>query len=86
MPCVPVPTPPLPSLPAGFNFTAPLPAVPSITIAGVPCCILPTLTTPSIPNPLPPLAVNPAFVTAMRAALATAESFFDSLTPSCPRS
>ncbi len=85
MPCIPIPKPPLPSIPGGFTLSVPLPTIPSVTL-NAPCCVLPSLTTPQIPLPLPPLAVNPAVVTLIRSATALVEAWWDSIPMDCPRS
>lgn len=85
MPCVPVPKPPLPSIPKGLSLSAPLPSPPQLTVKA-PCCILPALTTPPIPAILPPLAVNPGLVTTIREALKAIEDYFDQIPLDCPRS
>lgn len=84
MPCLPIPKPPIPSLPAGLNFTVPLP-IPPIPNVPNPCCLLPNAPVLKIPNPLGPLIVNPGVVNAIRAALEAAEAYFDSIPLDCPR-
>lgn len=86
MPCVPIPKPPMPSLPAGLTLAAPLPPPPNLSGVLAPCCTLPTFKAPAIPTPPGPLVMNIAFVSVLRDALAAVEAFFDQIPNTCPRS
>lgn len=84
MPCVPIPVPVLPAVPAGLKLTAPMPPLPSIGVQA-PCCLLPPNPPLKLPLPLPALTVNPAFVAAARVLRQKIEDYLDSLDPPCPR-
>jgi hypothetical protein len=83
MPCTPLPTLALPTLPAPLTLTPPAP--PSIDFDPSLCCkLLPfPVTTP--PVPLPVGVLNPAVVAVLTQQMAAAQSFLDSLSFSCPR-
>lgn len=85
MPCKPIPTKPIPAFPEGLSLSAPVPPLPAEPNIPDACCTLPALPTLDIPNPLGPLFVNPAVVTAIRAALLAAEEWADSVAIPCPR-
>jgi hypothetical protein len=85
LPCVSIPRPPLPQLPAGINLSASIPKPPQLTVPNA-CCLLPVLPITTPPIPLPPLLVNPAFIAGARAALKAAQDYFDGLPLVCPRS
>jgi hypothetical protein len=85
MPCIPIPKPPIPSVPLGLSISAPLPSPPQVTVQA-PCCLLPPFTSPTIPISLGPLAVNPAIVAAIRVALQALEEWSDLIPLTCPRS
>lgn len=84
MPCIPIPKPALPAVPAGLSLSASLPPV-VIPAVESPCCILPSLPSLTIPLALPPLVANAAFIAALRAGLEAVEAWYDALPLDCPR-
>lgn len=80
MACVDVPQPPVPSLPPGFSIPG-LPVPPPVQ-AGL-CCQSVELAV--VPPPLPLGPRDPAFLTAVRAALHAFQTYVDNLIPPCPR-
>lgn len=83
MPCIPVPLPPLPTIPSPFSLTLPLPVPPDVQ-ADV-CCQAVNLGVPQIPVPLPPLLLNPAAVLVMREGAKVVSDYLRSLPIDCPR-
>jgi len=85
MPCNPVPSIPIPTLPDGISLALPLPNPPSVSTPS-PCCLLPELPPITLPITLPPAIVNIAFVATLRVAIEAANAWLESLPLTCPRS
>lgn len=83
MPCVSLPKPELPPLPAiGFS----LPSLGAQDLDASLCCKVPPVSTPAIPNPIPPLALNAdGIITIIDTALNEIEAYVDKLPLSCPK-
>lgn len=82
MPCTPLPTPTLPSLPPGITLAPPLPALPSdLTL----CCKLAAFPAVLPPLPFPVGVVNPALAAVIATQLALVREFLDGLPLKCPK-
>lgn len=85
-PCVAIPKPPLPDLPAPLSFTPPqIPKPPEVPTF---CCKLPPafeelfgVTIPVIPG----VGINPALIAAIKGYLAAALAYFNKIPLDCPR-
>lgn len=83
MPCIKLPTLPIPTLPPGFSFgPPPLPPLPSLP--GL-CCKLPPFATPPLLPPIPPVVFNPAVIAIINGAIQAIQAFEDQLQVPCPR-
>ncbi len=84
VPCVPIPIPTLPAIPAPFSLTPP--AIPQPSTSFNACCVNVSLGDLLPPVALPPFIVNPALVTTLRQASKAAQSWLQNLPIRCPRS
>lgn len=83
MPCLKLPVPPIPTLPAGLSFgTPPIPLIPVLTL---PCCNIPV---PPFPIVFPALTLNlpfpPAVIATLMGYLQAVQAFLDQFEISCP--
>lgn len=83
MPCIALPIPTIPTLPAPLSIS--LPALPSIVTPGLCCQLIPPITIIP-PITLPPAILNPAVILTINAAIAQVQAYLDALDPGCPRS
>lgn len=84
MACIPLPTVPAPSLPAGITLgPPPTPPVPGAD-ANL-CCKLPPIPTPPPIPPIPAILMTGAVVAAFNKAVAGILSYLDKLPLDCPR-
>lgn len=81
MPCIPIPTATVPTLPAPLSIAAPPP--PSVGTPGLCCQLVPPF---SFTPPLAIAVLNPAVVLTINQALHAVQEFIDKLPPRCPRS
>lgn len=83
MACVPVPSAPIPELPAPLSIAPPpLPSLPNIPNI---CCKLPPLPVQVPPVDLPVGTLNPAIVAIINANLKLVRDYLDALEIPCPR-
>lgn len=82
MPCVPVPSVTLPTLPAPWSLAPP--SLPGIVTPGLCCNLVPPVAlTPRIP--LGALVITPAVILLINQGLHVVQAYIDALDPGCPR-
>jgi len=81
--CVPVPSPPIPSLPDTINLLPPLPKF--STSLPNPCCLPPIKAKLNVAKLLPPLTVNTVVGKALKVASKAARAWIAAHQPKCPR-
>lgn len=83
MPCIAVPVPTIPTIPAPFTLGATQP--PTVTFDPAACCQLLPAPISSPPVPLPPQILNPAFIAAINQATQQVTAALRAIAFNCPR-
>lgn len=81
MPCLALPTPPLPDLPSPFSVTPPVVDFPRVPNA---CCKLPPIPPPKIPIRIPPLVLA-ASIAPLQQGVKAILAYLDRIPLKCPR-